>query len=399
VSLAHLSVAMSAISLALYATMMSLFFRALWSRRRLDVRPPPLDPTRAPTVSVLKPLAGWDDDLEENLESFARVEYPSFEILLGLASTSDSAYPTARRFVARHPELDARIVITDPDAAINPKVAQLMGLDRAAKGALYVISDSNVRVRPSYLASMVGELTADRVGIVTSVFVGAGERTLGAALENLHLCASSAPGLLAMNSVARRSLIVGKSMGLHRKDLARLGGFASVGQFLAEDQVLGRRLQDAGLAARTSVDVVENRNVACSMARTVERHTRWAKLRRWLFPPGFALEPVLSPIVMATVGWVIAPSKLTAIVLAAVCVLQTACALVAVRLARGSSMAWWYAPLEVVRSYLALVCWFRGWGTRRVAWRGHPFELGPGSLITPVPVQPERSASRAGLAA
>jgi ceramide glucosyltransferase len=398
VSLAHLSVAMSAFSLAMYATMMALFVRAIRRRPKADACPW-IDPLQAPRVSVLKPLAGCDDDLEENLESFACQSYPNFEILLGLTSTSDAAYPVARRFIARHPRLDVRVVLTDPDAAINPKVAQLMGLERAASGAIYIISDSNVRVAPSYLASMVSELAREGVGIVTSVFVGSGERTLGAALENLHLCASSAPGLLAMNTVCRYSLVVGKSMGLRPGDLARLGGFASVGDFLAEDQVLGRRFQKAGLAARTSVDVVENRNVACSLARTLERHARWAKLRRWLFPQGFAFEPLLSPVVVASVGWLVAPSTLTALVLAGVYLFQSACAFGAVALARGSAMSWWYAPLEIVRSYLALFCWFRGWGTRRVSWRGHPFELGPGSVIARVPPQPERSAGSAGLAA
>jgi hypothetical protein len=47
---------------------------------------------RAPRVTLFKPLAGRDDDLDANLESFARIDYPSFEILFGVAS------PETRRF-------------------------------------------------------------------------------------------------------------------------------------------------------------------------------------------------------------------------------------------------------------------------------------------------------------
>jgi ceramide glucosyltransferase len=201
---------------------------------------------------------------------------------------------------------------------------------------------------------------------------------------------------VAMNSVSRRPLTVGKSMAVRRRDLARLGGFLPVGSVLAEDYILGRRFLDAGFTARTSLDVVENRNVSCSVARTIERHTRWAKMRRSLFQTGFAMEPILTPIVVASLGGLLAPSKTTVAALGVVCVLQTACALLAVRLVRGSRLAWWYAPLEVARSYVTLFCWLRAWGSRRIAWRGHPFELGPGSTIVSVASLEERSAGRAG---
>jgi ceramide glucosyltransferase len=391
----HIAVAMTAASLALYGAMMALFLRAMQKRgtRRAAV----ID--RAPRVSIFKPLAGHDDDLEANLESFAQIDYPAFEILLGVASMSDAAYPAARRFVALHPRLDVRLVVTDPDAAINPKVAQLIGLERVATGEVYVISDSNVRVRPDYLWSLVAELVDERVGMVTSLFAGTGERTLGAALENLQLCASSVPGCVAMNAVIARQLTVGKSMAMRHRDLARLGGFPPVGDVLAEDHALGRRFLDAGFLVRTSLDTVENRNVACTLMRTIERHTRWSKLRRALVPAGFAVEPMLTPIVVATAAALLAPGKLTALMLGATCLAQTASALVAVRVLRGGWLAWWYAPLEIVRSYVTFFCWLRASASRRIKWRGHTFTLTRGSVIVRVASISERSARRAGLAA
>jgi ceramide glucosyltransferase len=395
VNLVHIAVAMTAASLVLYGAMMALFMRAMLKRRAH----PAATLARAPRVSIFKPLAGHDDDLEANLESFARIDYPSFEILLGVASPLDPAYSHAHRFATRHPRICARIVITDPDAAINPKVAQLIGLERVATGELYVISDSNVRVHPGYLWSLAASLADERVGMVTSLFAGAGERTLGAALENLQLCASTVPGYVAMNAVSPRPLTVGKSMAMRRRDLVRLGGFAPVGDVLAEDHALGRRFLDAGFLVRTSLDTVENRNVACSFMRTVERHTRWSKLRRTLFPIGFAAEPILTPIVVASAAVGLTPSKVTAAILGATCVLQTASALVAVRLLRGRWLAWWYAPLEVIRSYVTLLCWLRASVSLRLEWRGHAFRLTRGSVIVRVDAESERSPGRARLAA
>jgi ceramide glucosyltransferase len=395
VSLLHIAVGMTTASLALYATMMGLSARTILSRRPRH----PGDARSAPRVTIFKPLAGADDDLEQNLESFARVDYPSFEILFGVASGDDPALPHARRFAARHPKLDVRIVLTDPDAATNPKVAQLLALEREATGEVYVISDSNVRVQPGYLWSLVSELRDERVGMVWSLFAGTGERTLGAALENLQLCASTIPGLLALNAVTSRPLIVGKSMAFRRRDLARLGGFQPVGEVLAEDHVLGRRFLDSGLAIRTSLDPVENRNVSWTLPRTIERHTRWSKMRRALFPLGFVAEHALTPVVVASIAIFLDPGKVTGAMFAAACVVQTACAMSAVRLLRGHWLSWRYIPLEFVRSYVAFFCWLRACGSQRIEWRGHAFVLKRGTAIVPVAASPERSAGRARLAA
>jgi len=374
---------------------MGLFMRAIGGRRE---RPPRPDGP-APTVTVLKPLAGCDDDLEENLESFARLDYPSFEILLGIADSRDPAFAVARRFAARHPYVAIRIVVTDRHAALNPKVAQLIGLEREAKGDVYVISDSNVRVAPSYLWSLVSELADPRVGIVTSLFIGAGERTLGAAIENLQLCVSTAPGIAAFNAVTRRAFTVGKSMAARRVDVKALGGFAPVGSFLAEDHVLGRRFMDAGFLARTSLDWVENRNVDCTLARTIERHTRWAQTRRSLLPMAFFIEPLVTPVIVTTVAAILAPSRATLLLLGVAWVAQATIAFAAVRRIRGPGTRWWWAPLEIVRAYFAWVCWARAYVSRRIAWRGHPFTLGKGSLIVPVPREADEGARRTGHAA
>jgi ceramide glucosyltransferase len=395
VSLEHLAVALTAASLALYATMMLLFARGL-VRRRKQVRAP-MD--RAPRVTIFKPLAGQDDDLEQNLESFARIDYPSFEILFGVASPNDPAMAVARRFLARHPRLHARIVVTDPDAAINPKVAQLVGLERVATGDVYVISDSNVRVRPGYLWALVGELADERVGMVSSLFAGTGERTLGAALENLQLCCHAAPGLVAVDSVSKRPFTIGKSMAIRRRDLARLGGFLPVGDVLAEDHALGRRFLDAGFVARTSLEAVENRNVGCTIGRTLERHTRWSKMRRALHPVAFAVEPIMTPILVASAGVFVAPGKVTAALLGVTCVAQTTAALVAVRALRGYWMSWRYVPLELVRSYVTLLCWVRACASRRIDWRGHAFVMKRGTVIVPATEATERASTRARLAA
>src|SRR5262249_35775746 len=148
-----------------------------------------------------------------------------------------------------------------------------------------------------------------RVGLVTNLFAGTGEQNWGAALENLQLGSVIAPGLLVSSALHSEPVAVGKSMMMRRRDLAKLGGFYGLCDVLAGDFLLGRLFFEAGFEVRLSADLVENRNVLCSMQRTLERHSRWAKIRRSLTPGVFFAEPITNPLVVATGTMLIAPSR------------------------------------------------------------------------------------------
>src|SRR5579863_7778091 len=86
-----------------------------------------------PPVSILKPLRGVDDGLVENLETFAHLQYPVYEILLGAEDPADPALPIARAFQARHPELPISVHVCDAPFGRNPKVNVLVALARHAR--------------------------------------------------------------------------------------------------------------------------------------------------------------------------------------------------------------------------------------------------------------------------
>ena len=99
---------------------------------------PPVSNSR-PAVSILRPLAGFDDDTELLLEVAVAALGPADELVLGVASERDAAYPIAQRVQALQPDR-VRLVLTNPAAAINPKVAQLIGMTAVAKGEIFVVS-------------------------------------------------------------------------------------------------------------------------------------------------------------------------------------------------------------------------------------------------------------------
>ena len=147
--------------------------------------------------------------------------------------------------------------------------------------------------------------------------------------------------------------------------------------------MLARAFAKAGHAVRVSFWPVDNRNVSCSLKRTVERHARWAKIRRVMKPAGFALEPALSPIVITTLACLALPADSLRLAFLSAVVLQTAGAIVTNRTLRGDAVRWYWVPLEILRSYLLLFCWLSAYTTRRVSRRGHEFGLARDSAIAP----------------
>src|SRR5262249_46809393 len=159
------------------------------------------------------------------------------------------------------------------------------------KHAVILISDSNVRARPSYLRESVCYFAEPGVGLVSNLFAGAGEAHAGAAMENLQLNGFIA-GAVATAAVSRATCVVGKSMLLTAQALESIGGFAAVRNILGEDQTIGLRVRKAGYSIRLSHHVVENINCHRPLRGFLSRHSRWYKVRRQLALPAFLLEPV-----------------------------------------------------------------------------------------------------------
>jgi ceramide glucosyltransferase len=284
----------SYLSAALFAAatfgLAALLAQGVCLRRHL--RGPAAVPRRFPPISVLKPLCGVDDGLEENLATFAAIDYPDYEVVLGVRSPSDPAWPVARAAVGRWPRR-FRAVLQRGEPGLNPKVNQLVTLARAARHDLLVVSDSNVRVAPGYLREVAALLEDPAVGLVTHPIAGVGERRLGSLMDHLHLAGAVAPGVVGAKRLAGRDIVVGKSMALRRADLAALGGFEVVKDVLAEDYVMGllvpRQLGKRVVMARQPIlDVSSGRTVGEFAAR----YQRWGVLQRQAVgPSAYAARP------------------------------------------------------------------------------------------------------------
>ncbi len=349
----------------------------------------------APGISVLKPLCGADDALAQNLASFAALDYPDYEVVLGVRSAADPAHAVARAAVGRWPHR-FRLVLQVGEPGLNPKVNQLVTLADAARHDLVVVSDSNVRVSPGYLHEVARAFEDPEVGCLTHPVVGVGERRLGSLLDNLHLTASVAPGMVAAKRLADRDLVVGKSMALRLSDLEQLGGFFSAKDLLAEDYVIGtwmsRKLGKRVVVAGSPVfNVSQDKGVGAFY----RRYQRWSVLQRTVVAPSTYLAQVLlNPVPLALLSVLLAPTAHTLTAAVALGSLKVAMDLLLLHALRSERPPLAAAPAVLLKDLLLFCAWVHAGLRQTVSWRGTRLQVLSGSRLVrpalqPAPLQPQ----------
>ncbi len=277
----------------------------LWRHYREAV---PLPPSR-PGISILKPLCGLEDGLAENIEVFASLDYPRYELVLGVRREDDPSWPIAQQAARRHPER-VRAIIQRGDPGLNAKVNQLATLAREARHDILVVSDSNVRVGPRYLDEIAAQLSDSSVALVTHGIVGTGGSRLGSLMDRLHLATFVTPGMVAPARLFDISFVVGKSMALRRQDLRKLGGFEAYKDVLAEDYLIGRDVRLVlGREVRIAHTPVVNVSGSISVVEFYHRWLRWDTIQHKLMGrPLYAAQLLLNPPALALLGLLSHPS-------------------------------------------------------------------------------------------
>ncbi len=338
-----------------------------------------------PPITLLKPVKGLEEDLERCLLSFFAQQYPGqLEIVFAAATRDDPALEVARKLARRFPRVRARFVLTDAQWGLNPKVSNLQGALRAANTDLVLQTDANVWAPPSYVRDIVSEYIAEGGSLLSSLVTGVGERSLGAAMENLQLTAYVAPAVCAAWVVGGVPCVIGKSMLFKKSELRALGGLEQVKDSLAEDFLIGQAYMAAGKKVILSATPIRNVNVDMPVERSLMRHARWLKMRAVIHPVSFLADVPANPIALSLMLWGasgLEPEYGWA-ALAIVCS-KTLIDGLMVRVIRGSWMPAWMVLTVPVKDLLMLGVWFYATVSRSVVWRGTRFRLGPGSQLLP----------------
>jgi len=339
----------------------------------LRARPPEAAP--AEPVSVLKPLHGLDDGLEENLRSFFEQDYPSFEILFAARTEDDAGLALARRLAADYPHVPARFFVTGEPPWANAKVWSLEILSRAAAHDLLVMSDSDIRVTPGMLRELAREFSDPRLGVATCPYRAVPGPSFWSLLEALGMNTEFWGGAFVARLVERGvRFAVGPTIAARRRVIEDVGGWPRLSQYLAEDFVLGQSAAARGSGVILSSYVIEHRIGAQPMRANFAHRLRWNRSTRRSRPWGYVGQVFTNPLPLGLLAAAAMPGQAAAIVAVTFALRALAWWSVSQQALRDPLCRryWYLVPLQDLLSFAFWVAGFFG-GT--IEWRGRRYRL------------------------
>ncbi|GAC1357913.1 MAG: bacteriohopanetetrol glucosamine biosynthesis glycosyltransferase HpnI [Acidobacteriaceae bacterium] len=241
--------------------------------------------TFVPPVSVLKPLHGAEPDLEENLRRFFEIDYPEFELVFCARHATDAGLQMAESVAAEYPGVPARFLTCGEPQFMNAKMWSLAWLAKAAAHEVLVTSDADARVERDYVLRCVQAL-ADGTALASCLYVGRTTGGFAAQLDAVGKSVEMSGGILVADMLEGTKFALGVTMILRREAFALAGGYGELGEFYAEDFVLGNRLAERGFRVRMSNHVIRLMVLPQSFRRSFADQLRWMKSTRRSRPAG-----------------------------------------------------------------------------------------------------------------
>ena len=337
----------------------------------------------SPPLSILKPVRGVDFGSYENFTSFCRQDYPAYEILFGVGDESDPAIPLIHRLIQEFPQHTIRLIIGAEQMGTNRKVNMLARLAQEAQHEVLLLTDGDVRIPPDYLHRIVVSLADPQTGAVTSLYRAIAEKNSFAEFEAVGAASDFLPSVLMANWLEGMTFALGASIATTKSWLVKIGGFAALADWLADDYELGHRIAKSGGRVILSREPVWTMYPRQSFRTFWQHQLRWARTVRLCRPASYFGLLVTHGLPWAVLAALVAPTP------------TVAATFLAAYLLLRILMAWtggvWGLRDEVLRRKLWLIpvrdaihfaVWIAGFASRRIHWGGEDFIMNRGRLVS-----------------
>jgi ceramide glucosyltransferase len=325
--------------------------------------------TNQTAISVLKPLAGLDEGLEDNIRSYFEQDYQAFELLFAVRRESDPAVPVVRRLMSEYPAIRCKLIFTGEPPYAHAKVFSLKCMLDEAEYDLIAMGDSDVRVAPDFCRSLAAEFQDTQLGLVTCPYRAVAGKSVWSRLEAVGMNTDFHAGLFTAVMMEGTKFAVGPTIVARRSAIEALGGIERVKDYLAEDFMLGRLASDHA-DVRLSPYVVEHRIGSEPISKNFAHRLRWARSSRCSRPWGYVGQFFTHPMPIQLLVTAVWPA--TWPLMGVTVALRLVSAWVVSKRILGARVRWLLLPWQ---DMLGFGFWIAGFFGNSINWRGRRYLL------------------------
>jgi ceramide glucosyltransferase len=211
--------------------------------------------------------------------------------------------------------------------------------------------------------------------VVTCLYRASGQ-SAAARFEALGIATEFMPGVLVARLIGVAEFALGSTMAFRAEHLREIGGFAAIGDYLADDYQLGKRIHGLGLHIAFANSVVETSLGAGSWRDVWKHQLRWSRTIRVSRTGGY-----IGSIITHATFWSLVALMAGEWQVALVClVIRMLGGIVTARTVLRAKGAWWLIP---VRDLWGFALWTTALFGSTVEWRGKRLNLRPDGRIDP----------------
>lgn len=260
---------------------------SLFSAKRFFQQPshPPSAPL--PPVSILVPMASWEESSYQNLYSLLHQNYPSFEVIVGFLEAEPSILLKLEKMAEACPPGLLSWVLGGEKDGFNLKVCNLVQMERKAQHPLLLLIDADMQVAPDHLLRLVLYYLSEEAGLITCPYSSVEVKNWVAGLEGLGISTHFIPSVLVALLGNNPSFAFGSSILISRETLRQIGGLSSLKDYLADDQQLGYRVAQLGKRVRVVPVIPRTVLNSPSFRDFWARQVRWNRTIRVCNPWGY----------------------------------------------------------------------------------------------------------------
>jgi len=342
-----------------------------------------------PPISILKPVRGLDEDAYENFASFCRQDYPDYELLFCVGSVDDPNVPVIQKLARDFPQVSIRLLLGSDPNATNDKVSKLSRLASEARFSYLVFSDSDIRVEPDYLRTVVSPLRDSKVGAVTCLYLQTDQKSFANSLQTIGQVSDFYASLTVARLLDGVKFALGSTIVTNKKVLAEAGLFAAIENKPADDMLVGRLIAEKGYRVELLPYAVRAVADFESMRGFLAKRMRWAVVQKNMRPWGHTGLLLTLGLLWSLIAVAVHPTlTVAAVYLGSYLVLRVfMTGLIALWGLRQPSIVkkFWLIPIW---DALAIIILFASFARNRVRWRDGEYYIQNGTL-TPVERAPQ----------